>query len=406
MSSIAFFPCTFTPVVNVAKDVAVSLDLKFYDDAALFEETGQKYGVSTERLEKAMYGKTSVFNQFTLEREKSINQLKAVLAEKLASSEDFLFYGFMTALFSDRVAHVLRVLLVGTRETRMANGVTDGLTEKEVKKRLRADDVKAYNFVDFLCGKAAYDSTLYDLVVPVELKSRDELGEIVSHYFHKTSVLRTERSQQAVMDMQLETEVEAALLLKGHRLEVSADGEDVRLTVHNSVLNFDKLVKELDEIVKRVKGVSKVVVDKGYDYNDPIYRRQKFNLPSKVLFVDDEKDFVQTVSERLISRNVGTYGVYNGDDALTIIKEDRPDVMVLDLKMPGIYGIEVLRQAKEIAPEVEVIILTGHGSNQDMVDCMELGAFAYINKPVDIEELSSTIKAANEKAMAREPKAS
>jgi DNA-binding NtrC family response regulator len=72
--------------------------------------------------------------------------------------------------------------------------------------------------------------------------------------------------------------------------------------------------------------------------------------------------------------------------------------MVLDLKMPGLHGVEVLRQTKVIAPEVEVIILTGHGSMDDMLQCMELGAFAYMNKPVDIEELSATIKAASEKA--------
>ena len=138
-------------------------------------------------------------------------------------------------------------------------------------------------------------------------------------------------------------------------------------------------------------------MEKSYKYNESIYRRQNFDLPSKVLFVDDEKEFVQTVSERLISRDVGTYGVYNGEDALNLIEDDRPDVMVLDLKMPGLYGVEVLRRAKKIAPEVEVIILTGHGSNQDMLDCMELGAFAYMNKPVDIEELSATIKAAYQK---------
>ena len=116
----------------------------------------------------------------------------------------------------------------------------------------------------------------------------------------------------------------------------------------------------------------------------------------RVLFVDDEREFVQTVSQRLISRDVGTYGVYNGEEALEIINEDRPDVMVLDLKMPGLHGLEVLRRTKEIAPEVEVIILTGHGTVKDEHECMELGAFAYLNKPVDIEQLSATIKAAND----------
>jgi DNA-binding response OmpR family regulator len=71
--------------------------------------------------------------------------------------------------------------------------------------------------------------------------------------------------------------------------------------------------------------------------------------------------------------------------------------MILDLKMPGIDGIEVLRRVKKTQPAIEVIILTGHGSEADKKVCMELGAFAYLQKPVDIDELSGTIKAAHDK---------
>jgi DNA-binding response OmpR family regulator len=71
--------------------------------------------------------------------------------------------------------------------------------------------------------------------------------------------------------------------------------------------------------------------------------------------------------------------------------------MILDLKMPGIDGIEVLRRVKGEHPKVEVIILTGHGSEKDREVCMELGAFAYLHKPVDIDVLSQTLKAANDK---------
>ena len=71
--------------------------------------------------------------------------------------------------------------------------------------------------------------------------------------------------------------------------------------------------------------------------------------------------------------------------------------MILDLRMPGIDGIEVLRQVKKSKPGIEVIILTGHGSDADRKLCMELGAFAYLQKPVDIDVLSSTLKKANEK---------
>jgi DNA-binding response OmpR family regulator len=84
-----------------------------------------------------------------------------------------------------------------------------------------------------------------------------------------------------------------------------------------------------------------------------------------------------------------------------MVEEEEPEVMILDLKMPGIDGIEVLRKVKSSRPGIEVIILTGHGSEADRKVCMELGAFAYLHKPVDIEELSKTLKAANEKVQAR-----
>jgi DNA-binding NtrC family response regulator len=78
--------------------------------------------------------------------------------------------------------------------------------------------------------------------------------------------------------------------------------------------------------------------------------------------------------------------------------------MIVDLKMPGIDGLEVLRKVKETRPEIEVIILTGHGHEADRKLCMKLGAFAYLQKPLDINELSEIIKKANEKI--RQKKAS
>ena len=89
--------------------------------------------------------------------------------------------------------------------------------------------------------------------------------------------------------------------------------------------------------------------------------------------------------------------VYDGEDALAAVKDDQPEVMVLDLKMPGIDGLEVLRQVKKNHPETEVIILTGHGSEKEEELAKELGAFAYLQKPVDIDKLSETMKNAYKK---------
>ncbi len=74
-------------------------------------------------------------------------------------------------------------------------------------------------------------------------------------------------------------------------------------------------------------------------------------------------------------RDVGSAVAYDGESALQLVKDDEPDVMILDLKMPGIDGVEVLRRVKATNPHVEVIILTGHGSDGDCETCMALGAF-------------------------------
>jgi two-component system response regulator CpxR len=94
---------------------------------------------------------------------------------------------------------------------------------------------------------------------------------------------------------------------------------------------------------------------------------------------------------------MGSTVAYDGESALNLIKEDEPEVMIVDLKMPGIDGIEVLRRVKETRSEIEVIILTAHGSEADKNKCMRLGALAYLQKPLDIDALSDTIKEANEK---------
>jgi YesN/AraC family two-component response regulator len=96
-------------------------------------------------------------------------------------------------------------------------------------------------------------------------------------------------------------------------------------------------------------------------------------------------------------RDMGAAVAYNGESALDLIEEDEPEVIVVDLKMPGIDGLEVLRKVKKTRPEIEVIILTGHGHEADREQCMRLGAFAYLQKPLDISELSEIIKKANEK---------
>ncbi|MCL7487599.1 MAG: response regulator [Desulfobulbaceae bacterium] len=114
----------------------------------------------------------------------------------------------------------------------------------------------------------------------------------------------------------------------------------------------------------------------------------------KVLLVDDEETFVKTLSERLNMRDMKSDSVFNGEQALDFVDDNEPDVMVLDLKMPGIDGMEVLRQVKKKYPNIRVIILTGHGTDLDEEEAKRLGVFDYMKKPADIDTLAQRIKAA------------
>lgn len=404
MSSIAIFPCRHTPAENVLKGLQNKLDLSVYTDEDLIKETAASSGLSSDKLKNAIYGKTSVFNAFTFEREKHINALRQTLSQKLANDSACIFDGFLTSLIPPKVSHVLKVLIVESNLERVSYATNNGMEERAAQKSRKEFDKMAYRWTDFLFGKEAYDSSLFDLVLPVGQKSERALTEDVVKSFHTTSVLKSDASQKAAEEVVTESKIEAILLENGHKVDIVVSGDTATLVVKEDILNFSKLEGELKQLALQVEGVMKVEV-KDIPGSKSIYRKQKFELPSKVLFVDDEKEFVNTVSERLIGRDVGTYGVYDGETALLVVDEDKPDVMVLDLKMPGLHGVEVLRQTKERAPDVEVIILTGHGTMDDMQECMKLGAFAYLNKPVDIEELSATIKAANEKAQENAKKA-
>lgn len=114
----------------------------------------------------------------------------------------------------------------------------------------------------------------------------------------------------------------------------------------------------------------------------------------KVLLVDDEDEFVKSLSERIRMRDFESGVALNGEQALNLLDKDIPDVMVLDLKMPGIGGMEVLKRMKKTYPQVEVVMLTGHGSEKDEQEARRLGVFEYLEKPTEMDKLVAVIKKA------------
>lgn len=111
----------------------------------------------------------------------------------------------------------------------------------------------------------------------------------------------------------------------------------------------------------------------------------------RVLIVDDEDDFRETVVKRLNARKIIAEGAASGVKALQVLEDKDFDVIVLDVKMPDMDGIETLRHIKKLKPEIEVIMLTGHASVEFGLKGMQLGAFDYVMKPAPLNELLDTI---------------
>jgi DNA-binding NtrC family response regulator len=107
----------------------------------------------------------------------------------------------------------------------------------------------------------------------------------------------------------------------------------------------------------------------------------------KLLLVDDESDFRNTLLKRMQRRHVDVQGVDSGASALSWLETHPTDVVILDVRMPGMDGIETLREIKKHHPLTEVIMLTGHASIEVAIEGMEMGAFDYLMKPMDMDEL-------------------
>ena len=123
-----------------------------------------------------------------------------------------------------------------------------------------------------------------------------------------------------------------------------------------------------------------------------------------VLLVDDEEEFLETLVKRLAKRKLSVTGVTSGEEAIRVLVERPVDVVVLDVKMPGMDGLETLRNIKKSHPLVEVIMLTGHATVESAIDGMKLGAFDYLMKPSDMDVLMEKLNAAKSKKSQHEQK--
>ena len=402
MSVITLFSALYCNEEPIIRGLVEKTGYRSVGDDDLVARAASLSGLAADRVGRAFSHKTSLFNPFTHEKEKSIAYLRLAVAETLAEGK-LVLSGHCGHLVPASISHVLRICLVADINHRLQLAESRQPAEKDPLKAIHKSDEDKSGWCLQLHGNPdPWDPALYDIVIPTDKIAADESVHLIVSNLHSDVLIPTEASLAALADFHLQAKVQLALTLEGHEVSVGVKDKAVTLTIEKNVLMLSRLEQELQEIVNKIDGIASVSTQVGQNFHQAdIYRKLEFQAPSRVLLVDDEREFVQTLSERLLLRDMGSAVAYDGESALEMLREDEPEVMILDLKMPGIDGMEVLRRVKETQPDIEVIILTGHGNETDRETCMTMGAFAYLQKPVDIDILSETMKAANEKIQQR-----
>lgn len=386
---------------EVVRMVIEKTGYQFVDDSLLISETGKRFSIDESKIRKALSGKASIFNKFTHEKERCLAYIRRVLSDFL-KADDLIVAGLSGLIVPRGISHVLNVCCIGDMKFRTSVASRmENISEKDAAKKIHKDDETPMVLVEQLYNvKDPWSPELYDMVIPMNKIGAEEAVRLICEHLRSSVLMPTEHSLKAVSDFSLAAEVNLVLATEGHDVSVSAHDGVVRIEINKHVLMLSSLEEELKKLALSVPGVkgAETKVGPGY-YQSDVYRKFDFDvpLPSKVLLVDDEREFVETLSERLQMRDYSSAVVYGGEEALSIVEEDEPEVMVLDLKMPGIDGLEVLRQVKEKHPNVEVIVLTGHGSDDVAKLCIQMGACAYMEKPVDIEKLTKAMQDAYKK---------
>ena len=398
MSIVTVFTGKYCNEELAIKEILEKTGYKYLTDSDIAAKAGRLSDLPESKILKAFSSKVSVFNQFTHEKERSIAYLKLAVAETL-TEDNLLINGFTSLLIPAGIAHVLKVCLISDMKYRLSIAGSSGMSETEALKMLHKSDEDRMSWTKSILEKDdPWDVSIYDMVLPTDKMNSKAIADLVKNTLEKDILKISAAGEKTIHDFILAARVETELIKAGHYIIAEANDGAVTLTINKNVLMLKRLEEELQSLAIKIPGVQSVATKVGKKFYQPdIVRRYDLEMPSKLLLVDDERQFAKTLSDRLHLREIGSVIAYDGESALDIIREDEPDVMILDLKMPGIDGIEVLKRVKQTNPKIEVIILTGQGSEADREQCMNLGAFAYLEKPVDVNVLSENIKKANEK---------
>jgi two-component system response regulator CpxR len=392
MTVVAAASASFCGGEEASKRISEKLSYNFISEE-LFDKAADRYGLPKDIALAARLGYAALIRKIDRDRLQNTSIVKAALADVI-SDDNIVCYGIANIFLSNEISHILKVCFVADFELRVQRATKMlQVSEKEARSLIKKEDSALTEWTYDLVNHGPWDKDHYDMIIPVDNSNLDDTVKTVVEYTKNEVLKTTALSRKAVGDFSLASKVNMALARKKYDVDVSAKDGCVTIVRKKYSLRFEHQKKELTELAMGVDGVDNVEFKIGPNFKMPSsWPPVDFDMPKKALLVDDEKEFVQTLSERLQRRKIDSIIAYDGEDALQQAERDLPEVIVLDLKMPGIDGIEVLRRIKKTHPSTEVIILTGHGSERERQMALELGAFAYLEKPIDVDILASTMR--------------
>ena len=397
MAVVTVFAASFCNGEAICRRAAEELGLDFVSDDEILKTGSDSFSVDPKKLARAMQNRESILGRFRGDRERLVACVRLALTERLLSDR-VIYLGYGGHLIPYGIPHVLKTCLVADRAHRTQQALDEGLSRRQATKAIKCDDESRAQWTHYLFDRSPWDRELYDAKIPVHTSSIDEVVANLCDLATRPEIEKTIVSENALRDYLTGSRAALALADGGfNNVEVICESGVLTVLSPRTVFGMDRRLAKIERIVRGVAGVEVVNVQT----EDTVEPDGESEEQPRILLVDDERDFIQTLSDRLRMRQFASSVAFDGNSALAAIEAEEPEVMVLDLRMPGIDGLEVLRKIKTQRPEIEVIILTGEGKEEDRHEAFELGAFAYLKKPVKIELLTKTMTDAYQKIVRR-----
>ncbi len=388
MTIVSIFSSSYCNGEDVARGLAHELGYRHIDDDHLLAQVAAERSIPIERLVDTLRG--GLWGS----RSKHLAYLRLAVAEAVMDGNAVL-HGFSGHLLHKGLPETFKTIVSADRDYRVLTAMRmNDVGEARARESVIGDDMADVQWAQHLFDLGPWDERLYDRVIARESTSVEEAVRALAELVRQRAKEQSGNGEKKAVDFLLAARVHAFLAERSYDVEVTSLDGCVTIVSRKRWTQLERLEAQEENLARTIAGLRSIQIRAADSTKTP----DTAEPPVRLLIADDERDFTHTLARRLEARGFSTAVAYDGEDALMYMDTKEPSAMVLDLKLHDIDGIEVLRRTRKNHPDVPVVILTGHGSDIEEALVLELGAFAYLHKPTDIELMVRAIRIACYKA--------